>query len=202
MQKTILIFLTLILVYNTSFSQKKVLFRQHLGYVENFGTGERDTGGKTLEFNKSVLDSASLVFTVLSGNAKEINVVAKNKYDVWVSVISRGRADHIYEFDRYFKKYNQDSSFNSYLISVNGSHGQFSKQACKVKVDRIRYVDADSTMYEASYETDGKREFNTVAADGVSYLELMLNYPGNKYATVSYPKIGGIRGKNLFTSVG
>jgi len=194
--------MSLILLCNASFSQKKVLVRQHLGYVENYGTGERDTGGKTLELSKHALDSSSLVFSLVSGNVDGINLVAKNKYDVWVSVISKASLNRIYEYDRYFRKYNQDSSFNAYMISVNGSHGQFSRMACKVKVDRIRYADADSTMYEAKYETDGKKEFKTVAADGVSYLNLYLNYPGNKYVTVSYPKIGRIRGENLFTSVG
>ncbi|MDD3740738.1 MAG: alpha/beta fold hydrolase [Bacteroidales bacterium] len=180
---------------------KKAFIRKHFGYIENLGTGERETDGKHLEFNKSVLDSASLVFTVISGKSEGITVVCKNKYDVWVTVIDKGSPDIIYDYERYFKRYNQDSSFKSYMITVNGSHGHYQKKACKVKVDLVKQVKLDSTtIYQTKYETDGKIEYNTVATDGVSYLDLFLEYPGNKSVSIQYPKKGNIKGNNLFSA--
>lgn len=190
-----------ILITFYSFSQNKVLIRKHLGYAENYGNSENETGGKHLEVGKWIFDSTSVVFSVVSGKLDGVNIVAKNKYDVWASVINNGVADHIYWYDKTFRRFDKDTSFISYMITVNGSHNRYRKQACKVKVDLIKHVDLDSSIvYTTKYETDGRREFQTVAADGVSYLDLFLNYPGNKYVTVSYPEIGKIRGENIFTS--
>ncbi|HNQ67301.1 MAG TPA: alpha/beta fold hydrolase [Bacteroidales bacterium] len=193
---TILLATTFIISAQT----KKVQIRKHFGYVENFGTGDNEKGGQSLEFNKSLLDSTSLVFTVVSGKCEGITVVCKNKYDVWVTVIDKGQPNVIFKYDQYFSRYNQDSSFKSFIITVNGSHNYYSNQACKVKVDLIKYVNIDSTMFETKYETNGKIEYNTVATDGVSYLELYLNYPGNKSVRVTNPKFGNIRGKNFNNS--
>lgn len=176
---------------------KKVNVRKHYGYIENFGTGEKDKGGQHLEFDKAILDSTSLIFTLISGTCEGITVVTKNKYDVWVTVIDKGLPDVIYEYSKYFQRYNRDSSFKSYMITVNGSHGNYRKKACKVKVDLIKKVELDSTMFCTKYESDGKTEYKTVATDGVSYLELYLNYPGNKSVWLTYPSIGKIQGKNL-----
>jgi pimeloyl-ACP methyl ester carboxylesterase len=196
----LLFYCSLLIIPFISFGQKQktIKVRHTIGTVENFGTGDKDSGGKHLELSKSTLDSVSLVFTLISGQSDGITMVCKNKYDVWVTVLDKVGCDVIFDYERYFKKYNRDDSFKSYMITVNGSHGSYQAKACKVKVDIIKDVKADSTMYKTEYESNGKIEFNTVATDGVSYLDLYLNYPGNKSVSISNPKLGNIKGKNLF----
>jgi triacylglycerol esterase/lipase EstA (alpha/beta hydrolase family) len=171
-----------------------------LGYAYNYGTGEVETGGKSLGFGTKIIGPGDKIyFELISGKVKDISIVAVNKYDVWTNILNSGRLGTMYNYNGYFKRYTENNDFKSYKISVNGSHNQYEREACVIKVCLI----SKSTIRESDYKTvletaapNYQSEYKGIACDGVSSLRIDFYYPGNSSIKVDIPDFGEFKISN------
>ena len=197
--KQLIICILVILTTNIVFAQKHKTskVREHVGTIENFGTGEKETGGQDLEFRtlethqgvwKSECDWA---FEVVSGTVDKIYAVTINKYDAWATVKSDIGTGRIYDKSTFSRYFNQ-RDIEKVRFSVNGSHGQYTKKPCVVDVYVIyeTYLGA-GTQYKSSLPKGGSNVF----VDGTSTpLTISLSYPGNKSLKIENPIVGSLGG--------
>ncbi len=113
--------------------RKKEAAKKEAGrmYVENFGTGERKTGGKyyALELN-GLADGDTLSFKCVSGRCMTVTLHGRSSSGVWNTLYQGAPKDRQVGSVLSGKR----SRYTHIIISVNGAHERYTKVAAKMEV--------------------------------------------------------------------
>lgn len=100
-------------------------------YVENFGTGERKTGGKyyALEL-KGLADDDTLSFKCVSGRCMTVTLHGRASSGVWATLYQGSPGEQRVGSVLAGKR----SRYTHIIFSVNGAHESYTKVAAKMEV--------------------------------------------------------------------
>ncbi len=197
MKKIFFLLIALLSLCDFGFSQQNKIKHKTtrvLGYAYNYGTGEVEIGGKSLDIDKKTIGPGDKIyFELVSGKMHKVSVVAVNKYDVWTNVINNGKDETQYVYTSYFKKFYKSDDFKSYKVFVNGSHNQYEKEACIIRILLISEEKVTEKDYKFVLELkppNYTESYKGIATDGVSTLRMDFYYPGNTSLQIRVPKCG------------